>query len=935
MAIFSKKKKGRDKKKQQIGEILARINKLKSEIDNKKSDFLFTRFLRLMRKSLSASFNLHYEFTYEELSEDIKRKRVSKEIKDKISLFANKLIDIEYKDLKSIDKDMIKDLVSELEAIVRLSQTGKYSKQGTSKRRPFLSRIIKPQPKPGKDPIIKGQDVTVQQQPPERSLDILSNTINPMEDIDLPEPPVPMPILDIPPPPSPSARDNISEAAISPQPLVESAEKAVDITMKPPRQHGRLTDAEIEKILQPPELPEFKVDKDAEIPAKKIPPPVTKQKINQKQGPKKTAAKKEVGTKDEIKKQPAKPVPEQQKTKAKAPTKRVLPEFKITKTEQKELDIRKDVYKKRDKLKGTLTDLLSEISDEKDGLLAESERLKIKSKELEHQKKSIDYLEEKLKHKKSKLPELKKFKVDLLDRQVDIGDKQRMIRDREQVLDAKLAELRTAKEELDKLYLRFNETKKDIVEKEKIIDEKDRLIKLIKEELQEEGKRVVEEIDKFKKELSEKHDAFLKLRDHYRKREGKLSVEESNLLNEKRKYAKFIEANLNKHKELIRKDMINTESIIKSKKLTIEEVEEKIVKLESEQQELKVEMETIQKETRERREHFDRMEKSFTEKEPVIEKTLYGIQQKETNLLERENKLGEMNRELDLIELKVQKRQHELETNELGHEEHEKKIETLRIKLENKNTSLRLKEFELNKRLSSFDILYRDVNTRIRKRKLALNKLARKITSLKRNLSRKTHSTERLLEGLQELGEEIYGSNYDVTSDDLSYLKDNNMEDMWMAGGPGTPALLEVFRLLNIARIALDKQQVEEARDIYLNISNLYEQLPEEEQEEAYNETLKVFKTKEARLQETESDKAIPIENRPFKLKTHEVTPSNIDLLLYQLEDSIKAHDMRTSNQVYYRLQETYTLLPDDERARYYPRIMQLYNQVLAITSSS
>ncbi|MBN1503369.1 hypothetical protein JW930_07555 [Candidatus Woesearchaeota archaeon] len=916
MAIFSKKKKKKISKEEKIIEILRRTAKIKSELEQKDSTKLFNKFVRVLRKSISKLFNIHYEFTYEELSEDIKRKRIPKELKEKICALAEKLIEIQYTTSDIIGKDTLTSLILDFEDIVRHSKfkLEKPSKKFVEKV-PLINKIIRSKEKPSTEQLLKKLSI----QPSPQKIEPASMHIPPVE---MPEAPKPgETIQDAPTIPIPANIPTLESPSPEKNAQLNAVKELTPPEVKEPMPLPDKENADSHKPLQTLELeplPAFENKmEEKEIPeglSDTFPIADTPKDIKRK-------VKHVVDYKEKEAQVSEDKIPDIKKIEVEESIvkKRLesLPEFKISKEDQELIDKRKKVHTQKEKLKDTLTDLISKVTGEKKEILEEEEKLRAKSHELEDQKTRIDLLEERLKlsKKKTKLPVLKKFKVAILDDQVEIEDRQRVLHERDKELTIKFDELKTVQDEINKTYIKVNEKEKSLLEKEGRLLEKEQLVQLIKKELEEESKRIMRELEGFKKELSEKHDAFIKLRDYFRKRENKLSVEESNLLNEKRTYVRFLEANMDKHKELLEKDIINTEEQIQNKRLRGMEIEEEIKKMLEAQSQLASEIEKVEEEAKSKRIYFERTEKGFLEKDPLFENIRLEIEKKELSLLEKEKKIEAIGKELELLKTNLEKREQSIEAREFEAMAHEKELDTIRIKIEGKKAALKLKEYELNRRIDNFKDLQEEVNRSIREKRDEIKEVHNKLWRMHERLGLLGAEDKELKTDLEQVQGDI--AEYDTIFDD----------DL-MPGEPGTPVFLEILRLVSIAKKAIREDELDEARNMYGEISSLYKKLPDHEMEEAYKHITTVFQPKESALPPQS------VKQTWDYSQLLERDNSNIDILMAQFEHHVSKGDLSASNRVYNRLQDAYNNLSDSQREVYYPRIIQLYNQVLATNSA-
>jgi len=410
-----------------------------------------------------------------------------------------------------------------------------------------------------------------------------------------------------------------------------------------------------------------------------------------------------------------------------------------------------------------------------------------------------------------------------------------------------------------------------------------------------------------KKDLKEKESNFFKLREFYRMRENKLATEEAILLNEKRGYAKLISSLIKQHIKIATKDLEKTEDRLKKIKEKNQKAAQQIKDYEKKLKDLKKEQERIKKEIKNKRDYFKNVETEFRAKDLEFSNIDKSLNERLDHIAQREKSLLELKEHVLQKESEVRKRDHELELMEFDTKRHEREIDKLKFSINNNELILTIREKQLKKRIESYELIKEDVSRNIRREKRAINRLERKLRSkdisLKKRLSKvgdEENEVDQYHKGLFDLAHSLSeGQELQLKEIKVSYPE----------AEVGNPTVLDILRLLNKAKDFLKNDQKERARDVYLEIQRRFEELDDSDRTELYDEILKVFKTK--------SDVRM---NAPS-------TPS-MDQLLQEFEESIASNNMSQAQVAYNEIQDMYAAMSQDERSKYYQRVMDLYNQI-------
>jgi len=95
---FKRKKKKPNRIETAKNNTIKRIQAFRKHFSKKSRDDNFIQFFHIVRLFFAELFKIKYEFTFEELSRELERKRVDKSLKEKVVFFLKKLSVVEYSD---------------------------------------------------------------------------------------------------------------------------------------------------------------------------------------------------------------------------------------------------------------------------------------------------------------------------------------------------------------------------------------------------------------------------------------------------------------------------------------------------------------------------------------------------------------------------------------------------------------------------------------------------------------------------------------------------------------------------------------------------------------------------------------------------------------------------------------------------------------------
>ena len=260
----------------------------------------------------------------------------------------------------------------------------------------------------------------------------------------------------------------------------------------------------------------------------------------------------------------------------------------------------------------------------------------------------------------------------------------------------------------------------------------------------------------------------------------------------------------------------------------------------------------------------------------------------------------------------------------------------VQAKAENIKLILTDREREIKRRESSYEVeikrykdLKHEIEKNIRAKKYEIKKLENKIKNASKRIKIKENDSNLLGEGLYYLGEKLYGVDYELDLGDDSDISGISKINSSFSPGIGSPQLLEIFRRLNIGKIALSKFHTEEAKRIYQDINEIYANISEEEKDDAYSEIVRVFKDL---IMQPESERPVLMNNNLDESRNNLSTIyeiDNIDKLIEEFQITIQNKKIHESEKIYQQIQNAYSSLTEDKKDMYYPKIMQVYNQIL------
>ncbi|MBD3202837.1 hypothetical protein GF327_00960 [Candidatus Woesearchaeota archaeon] len=801
--LFKKKKKKIDKKTKIRNTADNEIKKIRDLLGKKETSEVSHEFFKLVRKIFSKLFNIRYEFTFQELRKDIKRKHIPKELKNKVRNFCDEIIRLEYSHV-SITKNQLSTLIDEFENIVNFEK----KKKKIEKQHLVFKNIKEAGKKLKKILPDKKYLLNIPEKLHLSHQDTASH--NPIESL----PPAFEPI---------------------------SSEK---------------NDMFLEHDEETPILPKFDTS------------------------------------------------------------------FKNTQNQDKnETQLKVD----NKKLRQQADDILKKINSDKDYITKEVEKISTQEKNLTKQKSELKQIFSDLKkdQRQEEQKKIQELKTNLGSRQEELNRKEKSLLEKKQQIEKKIKKVESIRNEIYSMSKKVSDDEVQVKVKEEELRQKEQVLEQIKKDIKSQKKKAEKEIDKFKKILKQKQEKFLQLQKYFNSRENRLSVKETNFLKAKKEHVRFLENHIQKHKHLIEKDLENTINNIQKHKSRINHLETVIRDFKNRKKQISDFANHLKKESNLKEKHFLRIENEFKKQKPKLIKSEKLMIKREKYLLKREKEINKYESKINQLKNILKDKQHKTESRELDLKTQANKLKNKKIKYEAWEKGLDKTEKRVLVHKNKYEQLKKDIDKQIKKRKRRLNKRKNKLKNREKYLKSRQRKAKKLYQGVKKLGKDIYGLDYNLQDDEELHIHEitisTELPDMKV--DLSSPHLLEIYRLLNIAKIAMDKGEFDDAKRIYLKINEIYASLSPEEQTEAHDIVLSVYKPKKG-------GNVFKVSKGTNKLPD-DTKLNNISFLITKFHEKVHNHQISESRKIYNEIKRTYRRIPDSEKSKYYDQIMSLYNQAL------
>jgi len=583
-----------------------------------------------------------------------------------------------------------------------------------------------------------------------------------------------------------------------------------------------------------------------------------------------------------------------------------LPKFNISET----------LLKKEKLFEKNLSDIVKDLERGKRDIRVEVGLLDKEKKVLAKEKEKL----KKVSTDTKILPSFKVFQSNISNEIGELETKRKDLLKKEQEINEKLKSISVMEKNLKQLSAKLKIDDTQVREKTGLLEAKETVLTSIKKELDKKYSHAIGEIEKLKNDLREKEENFLKLQKFYQSRENRLSVEEGNVIIEKKQYGKLVSNLLAKHLELASLDLRRVNENLETVKEKNKNSDKRLIEYDKKFWNIVREKDEIKKEMEAKKKYFDNLEEDFSKKDPEFEEINKKLDKRNETTIKRETNLIDFEKNIETTEQELRRKAQSFDIKELDLKSVEKDMDRIRYDMKSKQLRVNMMKNLLEKRMASYDMLRKDISYNIAREKRAITRIEKRLENKGVYIVGKLKETN-----LKEMAFDNYRKNMKGIVNGLGEDEELHIHDITITRGypeVGNPAVLDILRLLNIGKDYMRNDEKERARDAYLEIQRIFEELGEEEREELFPEVLKVFKTKNKF-------------GMPFESHERLMSNTNIDSLLQEFQFSVDSGNIKNSEHIYSRLQQKYVDLSPDEKERYYPRIMELYNRVLDLQVST
>ncbi len=537
------------------------------------------------------------------------------------------------------------------------------------------------------------------------------------------------------------------------------------------------------------------------------------------------------------------------------------------------------------------------------------------SQEISLIKKEQDNLEKQSKsNSKKSLPPFKIFNKKKEDEIKELQQKREILMRREKLIDDKLVELHKIEEQLTEFSKNLKQDKSQVNKRKEYLESKEKIISKIKKDMKRNYEKALKEIEDMKKSLKEKEEQFLGLQEFLKKRENKLSIEEENLLNEKRRYNKSVSNLIEKHLFIAKQDLETTEKTLGEIKNKVSEADKQIKDYEKKYNDLEKKKDELKNYLKEKQEYFSNQEKEFRGRDDEFAELSNELDSREKEIARLEKELKDYEKTIEESEEEIRKRTLDMEVKEVDLKSIDRDVDRLKFDIDNHKVRLDIREKQFKKRNDSFERIRKDVKNNIANEKRAIKRLEKRLGYQERSVDNeleKIEETGKLYDQELKIAKDL--PEFEERTEDI-HLSEINITHEFPEREIGNPNYLDILRLLNKARVFIRTNQKQKSRDVYLEIQRIFEDLNEEDKEELYPQVMEIYKT------------------RPGVMTNMNTGYSkNIDILIQNFENSVMQGNLQESNTIYSELQQRYQILPNDKKPKYFNKIMSIYNRISTV----
>ena len=580
---------------------------------------------------------------------------------------------------------------------------------------------------------------------------------------------------------------------------------------------------------------------------------------------------------------------------------------KIKPSEQKKID------EEKAKIKKELTEAVSEIKESRKNIKEKVDIIKEERKVLAKHK---DILEQRLDLGKN----LPKFKVEKLDDEIQkISARETELKQKETEISGKLESLKLMEKNLKEFSETLNKNEKFINKKAESVATQEANLKEIKSELTQKYSNAMKEIEGMRSYFKEKERAFLVLQKYFQKRENKLSVEEGNLLSEKKHYKNIVSNLVEKHLTLAYNDIDRADYAIEDLKRKNKNADEKIISFEKAFKELIDRKKRIDKLLKSRTEYFDTLEKEFKSREKEFEKSDAILQKEKIRILEKEAALVDFEKNIMEAREKVKRQLQMFELKELDIKTLDKNLDSLKFSIKSKENRINIKTSQVERRIDSYIRLKNHITRHLAIERTAIKRLERKLRKKGSLVDNELDEIEYKEQGLDKHHDKVFGLAKTLKRGEAIHARTIEVEHQYPDMEPGNPDVLDILKMLNIAKENISQNRDAEARNIYMGIQKVFENLNEDERLDIEGEINSVFKKRDLN------------NNNLNQIPTNSPTANeseNLDHLIEDFRGFIDRGDMEMAQKVYDELQNQYSGMGKETKAQYYNKIMDIYNTI-------
>ena len=386
----------------------------------------------------------------------------------------------------------------------------------------------------------------------------------------------------------------------------------------------------------------------------------------------------------------------------------------------------------------------------------------------------------------------------------------------------------------------------------------------------------------------------------------KLSLEEENLLNEKRKYGKTVSRLIKEHLRISKQDLIKTEKATEELKQRCEELDKKNLDFKERLKKIAEQKSELENAMASKQLFFTTLEKEIKSKDSDYQSMRNSIGEKKDRIIAIEKKLEVFESGMEDLKNRTKNKKQEIELRELDLKSIETQIRRLNSEIKNNDMRLVMRGKELNKRIASFEEIESKIKRDITREKKSITLMEKKLQKEGISVSRKLNKFEAIDKFYEASAKKMFQhaepkiEKEDIIEREIKVTHEFTQKEI------GSPYVLEVLSLLKQAKQLINSNQIDESKGVYLEIQKLFDNLESNDREELYNKMIVVFSS----------------------IRPGMHVEDDIDNLINKFRESVEHGDVRTTATIYPRLQHIYAALPQEEKGKYYNQIVELGQRI-------